>query len=368
MDRGVIKQIGVFTGAAMLGCMLTTMAASILPLEAQCGVGFCRCCGEAKCTCQAVCECEEKSKQLWEDYKRHVKVVVELYDNAFKNGDEALERFSEDMDDIIKEMRGPVTSIYPKVATGGVDLAELSAEEVKLATEEVARRSEAVEKGLRKAPEAAAPVAVGAEVIATLIELSLYSKEVYDTSNNLDYAIAAQEKQFDQAHEKWEQALKDLQEALEKDKECDELKRSLEVKLKAEEKLEKHARLYVQMLGRINRDGSVTEVYYVAGKEFKNAEEALEAAKTLLQQRNRSGSSDLQRVLWLTSTKTDQPAVKSSETYEVSRETAKEVIRQLTIAEMHLKQGARLLRDRLKQYGKAHKNLRLVQSRIGTGR
>jgi hypothetical protein len=56
------------------------------------------------------------------------------------------------------------------------------------------------------------------------------------------------------------------------------------------------------------------------------------------------------------------------EAYAVSRDTAERVIQQLTIAEKHLKQGASLLRDGLKQYEKARKKLRLAQSRIGTGK
>ena len=354
-------------GSALLGVVLAATAASILPPQALC-VGFCRCCGQTKCFCQAVCECDEKAKKAWEDYQRHLKVVLDLYDNAFDNGDKSLERFTEDMNDILKEMGAPGTSIYPKGVTSSADWAELSREEVKLAAEEAARRARAAKSGLAnplsEAPKAATPVSVVAEVIATIVELALYSKEVYDTTNNLNYATASEAKQFAQAHEKWEQALNDLKQALAKEKECEDVKK----KLDAEERLEKHASHYVQTMGLIKPDGSVVDVYYVGGKEYKDAKEALEAAKNLLRAQSQSRFSDRQLLMWVTSlVQSGQAANSSSDTYRVPREKVEQALQQVTVAETHLRNGASLIRDELANYGRIRTELRVVRSQMGTG-
>lgn len=301
------------------------------------------------------CRKKCRATKAWEDYKRDLKIVLGVWEDADADGDRALDEFNEAGSEIITEL-----------GIGGV---AKTGEETVPKIAELTLHKTGIAKGLLKAlPEGAETATVGVGVVVPLAEDAAALYNTNTAIDNLNYATQSQAKMYAQADEKWKQALADLARAKEEEQQCEAENKALDEKLKAEQDLEKAARHYMEQGGLIMPDGRVIDVYFVGNKEFRNANEALEAAKQLVTQRRQSGYLDRQPVrhrvvlAW-----SKRIADSSSETYVVTSEEAKKAIKFIEIAEGHIHQGATITVKELKLYQEIRERLLSIRTRIGTG-
>jgi tetratricopeptide (TPR) repeat protein len=299
--------------------------------------------------------CSDKAKKAWDDYRRDERVFSELYKNAMDDGDRALEDFVEQGNEILQEQGVGVgfklsEEIVPKIAEHVVE--KTGAAESALGT--------ALMRDLAPEIEGASSATGNALV---LVEEAAALKTLSTALDNLDYAQRSEDKFIARADDKWEKALDDLKRALAAEQECADLKKKAE----AEDRLEKQARRYIEVDGAIGPDGTVKEIYYVGNKEYKDATQALDAAKQLLSRRSgQSGALSLQPLMTFVALQsTPAPSGQPTEAHSVARADIKEAMRQLKNADRQIKTGTLFVVRDLKKSAQLRRNLDSIRSRMG---
>jgi hypothetical protein len=290
------------------------------------------------------------SLAAWNDYKRDLKIVEGIWDDAEKDSERSLEEFNEAGKEIEKEL---LIGLSAKVAEETVPkFAEHVLEETKTAT--------ALIKDLPTAGAGEFFIA-GAGVMVPLTEAAAATYNLQVALNNFDNASRSQANMYLRADEKWKQLLADLKRA----QECDA---KAGADAEAEQELEKRARRYMEQGGIITPDGRVIDVYFVANKEYRDANAALEAAKKLVTARRQSGALTRQPFLRFAAFAPNANlADPSAQNYLITAGAAQESIRKINLAEEHLRRGTTLIVKELKEYGSLRQNLRSIRSRMGTG-
>ena len=330
----------------VLGSIFAVVLVIGLP-DLSLGVGTCR--DEKNCPCK-------ESEEAWKEYKKHLKVAEGLYDDAFGESDRALKEFDEAMDEVMGELG---------MIGGGMTGEEIASMVVERSLKEAAKQALSdLEMINTLGTEVVSDVvAVPATLLVTLMKVAMAYRMLTLTIDDLEHSAQSQQKMFLQGDEKWKQTLADFQKAREKDEQCakEKLRRA-----EAERKLEKRAERYLQENSIIAPDGH--DIFYVGNKKYKDAQQALEAAKQLLSPPGQSGFIQSRYFLTLaTHRKRPEMGAKPTQPVSVPITKLKAAKEQINLAISHIRTGTAALEAAFFKYGSFRDQMRFIRSQMGTG-
>lgn len=296
-------------------------------------------------TCLGAC-----GSQAWEDYKRNLKIVLGIWDDADKEFDRGLEEFKVAKEEIRRDMVGEIAE-------------EFAEESLPTIIEYIVKKTGKAKVLIKPIGGEAANVAgAGGSVILFVTEAGMIFKNVQVSVDNLEYSAQSHNKMRLRADEKWKQALDDLERALAKDKACEEANAETAAKAKAERKLEQQARKYLDE----NFD-NFHKTYRIGSTEYKDANAALEAAKKIIEahHKGRSGYVKQESMIRAAAYAPGGPLIGLDRS--ITSQQLQEAIRQLNLTESHLRRGTTLILKALKVYRNMRQNLDSSRSRMSTG-
>ena len=339
MRRNLFLQIGM--------AIIVAWALKVLPATSVEAVGTCR--DEKNCPCKGV-------EEAWKEYKKHLKVAEGLYNDAFDEGDRALKEFDEGADEVMQELG---------MIGGGMTSEEIAAKVAERSLKEAAKQAFADLELINTLGTEITPefIDVPASLLVTLMKVAMAYRMLTLAIDDLEYSAQSQQKMFSQGDEKWKQTLADFQKAREKDEQCakEKLRRA-----EAERKLEERADRYLQENSIIAPDGR--DIFYVGNKEYKDAHQALEAAKRFLSSPGQSGSIPSHHFFTLvTHRKKPEMGAMPNQPVSVPAAKFKAAKEQINSAISHIRTGTSSLEAAFFKYRSFHEHMRFVQSQMGTG-
>lgn len=266
------------------------------PLAAQ-QIGFCH---SSKCKRQPP-SCDAANK-AWAKYKRDIKIVNAMFQEADSETMRALEEFDEAAADIRKDMligSGLGASVdAADEAAGEHDIVKMANQAAKIdqeAAEEI--RSGDIDAAARIEDELNAEInAVNDEgwvtleygIAADLIHVGIWWTMYQDAVANFDRSKQSQLRMLDQADKKWKEVLADLAKANAQDAQCTADRK----KLRQEQDLERRAAHYIENLegGYHRADGSWQRQWVIHDRAYNDYQSAINAAKQILSPPPSSGS------------------------------------------------------------------------------
>ncbi|MGI8496835.1 MAG: hypothetical protein ACR2OG_04525 [Gemmatimonadaceae bacterium] len=338
------------SGPTLSSVLAVMVAASIfhaLPRVANAQAGVCR---SANCGRKDPPKptCDDK---VWEDYKKKLKNVQDLYDESARNDDEAQKELRESLKEVLL---GVGEAAGEEVA---IDVAHHVIEKALLQRAEEVRGALGV---FYKQLAADAEVAPPAALLGTILELALKTHELSIADEDYAKSLDANLKNtLRLADGMWDRILAEAQAA---PPPCDAVRAELQSKLKAEQKLNDDAQALLDGWP-LNANGT----YHIGDENYDGAA-AFAKAKAIVSASDRSALPGPRARLWLARygpMNSSRPDVRST---PLTPAQVKEIIAQIDIARSQLRQYDRNMSAALRAHRRSVNRLLSIRARMAGGK